>query len=437
MNRVAIAFSTKDRTELSKRTVEPLLQPDKFDLWWMDGSDTEEGRNLWRRGGSYIAASDFYVRNNVRGGADATIVSSLTELLSKDMGNGARYDYVGLVENDVLLQVDWYKKTMELFEIGKRDGLRVGAVSARCYEDRILIQRPDYAIMHNVGAGMVIFTREAAELILKHFRTGRTNVNRLLFSQLSGIDIGSYWAFRGGLHACTSDWHWDTVLAAHGLAVCALTPSPVEMIGQVPPLADQGLTLATGPVADRVNDEAFKRFRDRTSDIRNRVMQPAWPGVFHSDGGINTIFPHQLQYLGGSYTGDWLLKWMQGFGPFAWKASQEQFWERPGGRPTGGIFPRLTVSVLGSCDFLIGGGKNGGIVKVVDKHSGFEATPNLQPEGEQTQVLALTVPSAANYREIELTALDPGVCFYGIRCREPQPYNPALSFDHSWLPPCG
>jgi hypothetical protein len=279
---------------------------------------------------------------------------------------------------------------------------------------------------------MIILTREAAELILKYFRTGWTNVNRLLFSQLSGIDIGGYWAFRGGQHVTTADWTWDSVLAAHGLAVCALTPSLGEMIGQVPPLAEQGLTLATGPVTDRIDDEAYKRFRDRTSDIRSHVMRPAWPGLFHSDNNSTVVFPHQLPYLGGFYTGDWLLKWTQGFGPFAWKADDPYYDLH---KPI--IEPALTVPILGSCDFLISGGKDGGKVRVVDDQSGFEATPNLQPEGENTQVLALTVPSAAGYRKIELTALDPGICFYGIRCRESQPYNPALSFDHSWLPPCG
>ena len=38
MNRVAIAFSTCDRTELTRRLNEPLLQPDKFDLHWINGS---------------------------------------------------------------------------------------------------------------------------------------------------------------------------------------------------------------------------------------------------------------------------------------------------------------------------------------------------------------------------------------------------------------
>jgi hypothetical protein len=43
MNKIAIAFLTKDRVDLSKRTIVPLLQPDKFDLFLIDGSDTPAG----------------------------------------------------------------------------------------------------------------------------------------------------------------------------------------------------------------------------------------------------------------------------------------------------------------------------------------------------------------------------------------------------------
>ena len=135
------------------------------------------------------------------------------------------------------------------------------------------------------------------------------------------------------------------------------------------------------------------------------------------------IFPHQLKYVGGSYSDDWLLKWAQGFGPFVWKAGDGE--------------SLLSVPVLGSCDLLVSGGKEGGKVHVVDKQSGFEATPQLYPEGDQGQVFALTIPSSCGYRKIELTALSPGIVFYGVKCREPQPYNLSLAFDHSWLPPCG
>lgn len=427
MNRVAIAFSTKDRVELSKRTIEPLVRS-QHALYWVDGSDTQEGQELPNK---YPLTGSF---GNVRGGADAAIAFSLTMLLAQPQN----FSHVGLVENDVLLtDPDWFEKTMALFEYGADDGLKVGAVSARCYADRILLQRPDYAVMHNLGAGMVIYTREAAQLILKYFRTGWTNANRLLFSQLSGIDIGAYWAFRGGQHILCADWNFDTVLAAHGLASLALTPSPVEMIGQTPSLAEQGLTLATGSVTERIDDYAFQLYCDRTQAIREGKFAPAWPGLFHVEPGCSVIFPHQLPYIGSLYSGDWLLKWTMGFGPFAWKAGEERYWERPDGRPTGGLFPRLDVPILGPCDLLVSGGDAGGKVHVIDKSSGFEAAPNLQPEGDQGQVLALNVPSSCGYREIELTALTPGTVFYGIKCYNPQPYNPSLSFDHSWLPPCG
>ena len=62
--------------------------------------------------------------------------------------------------------------------------MEVGAVSARCYEDRILIQRAGYTVCHNLGAGMIMFTRKAAELVLQNYRTVWTTENRLLFSQL-------------------------------------------------------------------------------------------------------------------------------------------------------------------------------------------------------------------------------------------------------------
>ncbi len=423
MNRVAIAFSTKDRAELSKRTIEPLLGLDCA-LYWVDGSTTKEGEELPF---SYEAPFKFYVRGNVRGGADAAIVHNLTMLLQTDCA------YVGLVENDVLLtDPKWFERTMALFEQGEADGLKVGAVSARCFEDRILIQRPDYAITHNLGAGMVIYTREAAELILKYFRTGWTNANRLLFSQLSGIDIGAYWAFRGSQHILCADWGFDVVLAAHGLASLALTPSPVEMIGQVPSLKEQGLTLATKSVTDRIDDDAFQRYCDCMEAVREGKFKPAWPGLFHSESGYTLIFPHQLQYVGGSYNKNWVLKWTQGLGPFSWKADESLALLPIPASPAA-----FTVPILGACDILISGGEKGGKVKVIDKSSGFEASPTIQPEGDQGQVLALNVPLSCGYREIEVTCLSPGVIFYGIKCREPQPYNPTLSFDHSWLPPVG
>lgn len=414
MNKIAIAFLTKDRVELSRRTIEPLLQPEKFDLWWIDGSETEEGR-----AGTYFTSAPFGAHHSVRGGADAAVAYALTLMLTHSYG----YTHIGLVENDVLLAPDWFDRTFSLFEQGKQDGLEVGAVSARAYEDRILCQLNGYALMHNLGWGQVIFTRQAAQIALKHFRTGNTTDNRRLFAQLTGKDIGAWWAFRANDHPVVADWNNDRVLAAHGLASLALTPSPVEMIGQVPSLAEQGLVLATGPVEARRDAFVFDMFVGHTRSIREETYQPGWNGVrYRSDEGLTTIFAHQVRGLDASapYEGEWRLRNSQGFGPFAWRAAA------PGAT--------FETYVSGACDLMVSGGLDGGEVEVLDLQSGYICKPRLPHETQQGQVMHLQVPANVSYRKIRLVAHSPGISFFGLRCREPQPER-NWTFDHSCLPP--
>src|SRR5262245_37794372 len=160
--RVALAFLTKDRIELSKRTIEPLLRAreskrHEVDVFWIDGSKTVEGERLPFEYQKHLARID----HNVRGGADAAIVYALTLMLgNRSQAHGEHnpcYDFVGLCENDVLLDNNWFDATMGLFYAhpSSFDGLCAGAVSARSYVDRVLIQRQSYAVMHNLGAGQV------------------------------------------------------------------------------------------------------------------------------------------------------------------------------------------------------------------------------------------------------------------------------------------
>src|SRR5258708_3869861 len=181
--KLAIAYSSKDQVELTRQTL-PRLQHRDIKLLWCDGS-TGEGQYLFD-----MRRNDAFISEYIYGGADAAIAWKLTKLLETDC------DYLGLLENDVLLDQDWLAPTMELFGKGKRDGLHVGAVSARSYVDRGFIQRDGYAVMHNLGAGMAIYTREAAGFILKTFRTHWWPINRILFAQLGGIDLATYAAFR-------------------------------------------------------------------------------------------------------------------------------------------------------------------------------------------------------------------------------------------------
>jgi len=408
MNKIAIAFLTKDRVDLSKRTIVPLLQPDKFDLFLIDGSDTPAGV---RFAGDYVEEGNVHI--NVKGGADTAVVYALTEMLKGD------YTHVGLVENDVLLHADWFGPTFALFDRGAAEGLAVGAVSARAYCDRILSQRDGYALCHNLGWGMQILTRQAAELTLRHFRTHWTTENRRTFARLSGIDIGFYWAFRTNDHWTTPDWGNDAVLASNGLASLALVPSPVEMIGQKPSLADQGLKLADAPVEDRRNDAAFAEFKDATAVLRAGDFDIGGPPVrFRGDDGTEIIFAHQLDSLRGAFwSGDWRLKWSPGLGGFAAR-----------GFPQAGF----ECYASGTARFMVMGGEKGGQIQIEDTKSGYVVRPTLLPEASN-QVTQVVAPTGVSWRLLRLTVLSGSALLYGMQFQEPQPTVGGWKFDHSKL----
>jgi hypothetical protein len=413
MNNVAIAFSTKDRLELSRKSIKPLLQPRKFDLFWIDGSKDPKSVSFAR------SFSNVDLNSGVSGGSGAAIVFALSQMLNASQN----YAYIGLVENDCLLPKNWFEPTMVLFEQGKADGLNVGAVSCRCYEDRILIQRDDYAVMHNLGAGQVIFSRPAAEIILNTYRTQWTTENRMTFVQLSCADIGRYWAFKGSEHWLCADWRWDAVLAARGYVSLALTPSHVKMIGQNPPLEQQGLTIARKPVDELRGEEVFKFYRDRMAQVYagERIINTS--GLFQKDAmGGEMIFAHQIAAVGGRYAGGWQLKDSIGFGPFGWKAKDLEA-------------TSITIPALGPCSLFLSGGEHGGRCEVTDKYTGFMARPDLPPEGPQGMVVPVTIPANAAYREVTIKPLTTGITFYGMRALYFQPRLSNFKFDYTVLPP--
>jgi hypothetical protein len=436
MNRTAIAFSTCDRVELSRQSIEPLLDDDRFDVFWNDGSKTDEGKQFHQQNPLGLKG----LRSRVTGGSGPAIVFALSQMLAasgydkiapgtamslRSHGEAAKgYEYIALLENDVVIDRNWFDQTMVLFEQGKADGLEVGAVSARCYEDRILIQRPGYAICHNLGAGMIVFTREAAELVLNQYRVQWTSENRQTFATLTGSDIGKFWAFRGQEHFLVADWRWDALLASRGLASLALTPSPVQMIGQIPPLEQQGLTIATGPVTNRIDDSMFNLYRNNLHNIRlgNWKLPDT---LFHRDNnGGTTIFAHQIGAIGGHYQGKWKLKDAPGFGPFGWIADSEQE----------DFDPRIFIPVAGPCEVMVSGGSVGGQIEIVDEQSGFNARPILPAEGGSGTIVSVNLPGNVSYRTIRINMMTPGCCFYGIRTHHEQPRVQGWKFDWNTLP---
>src|SRR5690349_21655153 len=113
---VCISLSTKDRVPKTLEAIGALAFDGAFDLLWLDGSATEEGRQL----PDLLAPSLDSLReihHDVTGGPDAAIFTALARMVA--LG----YPYCGLIENDVKLAPGWFDTVMALFDVGAADGL--------------------------------------------------------------------------------------------------------------------------------------------------------------------------------------------------------------------------------------------------------------------------------------------------------------------------
>lgn len=402
--KTVVAFSSKNRLELTKQSIKPLLDG-QHALIWLDGSTDPEALTFFEENRKYATESF----GNIKGGADAAVAFAFTTMLNHPNG----YEVVGLLENDTLLDPGWFEPTMRLFDIADN----VGVVTPRVYEDRVLFSCEGYAVLHNSGFGVQCLTREAAQIVLRHARTGFTTENRRIFSQLAGVDITPYWAFRANDGMITWDWHNEAVLAAHGLMSLGLVPSPVEMIGQVPPLEQQGLTLAKQPIKERIDPKGFALYQNNLARIRAGEFTVSIPQRLRNQDGGETIFAHQIaQCENAKYEGSWIHKNTPGYGPFSREAKEKG--------------ASVEAEVYGTCEFLVSAQAPNVQVRVQDLLSGYSVEPVLPPTG---QVMRLTVPSSRQ-RLVRLTMLSAGACFHSLNCREPQPSN-NFSFDWSVLPP--
>src|SRR6185437_2745811 len=161
-SKIGFALSTRDRFVYTMRTIKSLDAEGGFDLIWNDGSERNEVPELSR----YFAfrnARLVEVNYKVKGGADAAICYGLRRLLK--LG----YDFVGLVENDLLLSPGWFGAMRSAFDAATKEGVAVGAVSALGYQSRVLEYRKEYSIDWARGAALVLLTREAAELLLENY----------------------------------------------------------------------------------------------------------------------------------------------------------------------------------------------------------------------------------------------------------------------------
>jgi len=231
-DRVGFAFSSKDRPALTRQSLVTIDSEGGFDLIWNDGSNEAEGRDL---PGSIPLqnARLVEVNHDVRGGPDGAICFGLQRLL--DHG----YDYVGLIENDVVLAPGWFRRLMNLFELAAADGVVCGAATIRSYRGRVIEHRSGYSLNWGTGAGMILFSRPAAEIILRQYpKLCMTRASMMHFyERLFRLDLRLADLSKpdgGGDAWLTLDWGYSPMLYAHGYASVGSIPSLAGDIGLPP-----------------------------------------------------------------------------------------------------------------------------------------------------------------------------------------------------------
>ncbi len=320
---VCFSLTTKDRVDVTNRSIGALAAEGAFDLLWFDGSATEAGRRLPHQLAPTLPKLR-EIHDNVVGGPDVAIFTALTRMLALD------YAYCGLIECDVALEAGWFAAVMALFDAGRADGLEVGAVSARAFERRILIKRPGYFVPMITGAGMVLFTRAAARLIIDHYRTPSTSELRRWFLFTTGRDCAEIAepAFRQGPDAdvaLASDFQYDAVLQRRGLCTLATCPVravdlDVEGVG----VAELGGYAHAAP-PDAESDQAFEMLRTRLAIVRSHGGAPGAPRepyLWSETLGGGIVFLHHLVFMAETpvrLRGRWRIAWSKFHGPFVFE----------------------------------------------------------------------------------------------------------------------
>ena len=217
---VGFAFSTKERVEFSRRSLHSIDNDSGFDLIWLDGSTSEEGRRLPESIGLRKTRL-VETHLDITSGPDAAIRYGLRRLLA--LG----YDYCGLIENDIEFVPGWFSRLMELFRLGELDGLQVGAATTRTFSSRALTLRPQYATLWNLGAGMVLFTRRAAHIVLRHYRPRRSRELSHYFRKTHDNDLKHVWELWMDKYdrwlGC--DWGYSLELDKCGLSSLGTVPT--------------------------------------------------------------------------------------------------------------------------------------------------------------------------------------------------------------------
>ena len=243
-SRFGFMVRTRDWPELTLRTLPALAGEAAIDLYWIDGSANEEGMKLARE-----ACRDLpglcEVHAGVNYGQVRSYIYGIKQLLEE------HYEYVGSIDGDVLTEPGWFQGMCNLYEAGARDGLNVGSVSARCVADRVLTQRDGYAVMANIGNGMMMMKKDVFLNVL--YDPSNCVLNNIAFRysslckqfrEIASVNYPMLQRVREDILRIkdqpdtsiewfmSNDWWVEVILLRQGMVALAATPSLARNIDE-------------------------------------------------------------------------------------------------------------------------------------------------------------------------------------------------------------
>ncbi|HEY0184241.1 MAG TPA: hypothetical protein VGC09_15635 [Rhodopila sp.] len=386
--RVAVAYRTKDRTELTRLTAAPLIDDRNIDLYWFDGSTTASGQQLPAELCAGRAAI-CQLHLGVVGGPDCAIMYALETLRAQ------AYDYLILVENDVLLSGDWLRAMHAAVAQAKAAGFNVGGATVRVFDRRVLSFNDTYCLMLNAGAGFIALTPPAVDIVMANYRTLDGEELLQQIRQRTGKDFSATVEFEPSWRL-SADFTYDLMLYLHGYVVVAPPVTHARMIDgtvlsrvRLVTSAGQHLpelrSLITEPGQITNDPPCFSRFQ--ASPLSSRLLI----GCHQLLVAVNAPDAREPVRLEGS----WHRTWLQGLGPFGLTGAG-----------------RISVSILGSTvGLLLHAGVTGAELHLLGSDGTRLSTTRLEPD------IVMDLPFTAeglHSQEIVLRVASGQVCLIGL-----------------------
>ena len=283
-----VFYSTKDRLDYTKITSQNLLENKEIDLIWLDGSETEMGKDYPNL---VMESSDSAYRlyHNVVGGPDIAIMFALDNFIKSD------YELMVLIENDVLMLEGWLNAIKKSIFDAETEGFQVGGASARVYPGRTLAVNSTYNLLLNSGAGCIALRQNAAKIILKNYRTITGDQLMAYFDNIqnNGLVLSG--------HNMSADWSFEYILYNRGLVVTSPQQTFAKNIDVV---ENHTITRSIKAIQPKDIQEQKVNLRFSNSTVSGREYIPIQHLNFGTPGSFINWF------------GEWKRQWNGGHGPF-------------------------------------------------------------------------------------------------------------------------